>query len=264
MFCHQGVSGSSVIKHRMHLALLLSAALSIAGCPLEVLAADGTPLSKESVQTTQANNPYFLGTLRTTLAGRALEANYGYRLAGEIRLQVSINRKNEVVGCEASDKKTDPKLTALAEDICWSSLFPEVPVNYFAPDGIFKVIAPLSFPFLTDHQVKYKNPLFRRYVQGRFFRERTVLKRPPDSIGRANFRYEATPDGRVQKCVVNLEAIEVRQKDFKQDNELQDRLTRECLQMNVREMYGFQVRDGVASGHVSFEYMPWTEASNKH
>ncbi|RMQ50101.1 hypothetical protein ALQ04_02330 [Pseudomonas cichorii] len=189
-------------------------------------------------------------------------------LDGQVKLRVKINRRNEVVFCEAEPYSAaivppaplDPRLSAVASEACWNTLFPIVPSDVFDADGTAEIVAPLIFSSDEDtEELKLKRMgRVTRYAQSRFFWEQTLRNQPASSIGYADFRYVADAKGQVQGCLVNLRPSPQRPDAFKLDGDLQARLSAQCKQMNLRQLPGFTLDPhGVAEGTVRVEYMPW-------
>ncbi|AZE12076.1 hypothetical protein C4K10_3799 [Pseudomonas chlororaphis subsp. aureofaciens] len=149
---------------------------------------------------------------------------------------------------------------SLARQVCWDSLFPEMPAELFGPEGEQEIVVPMVLILMDESTPERQRRLdaVEAYAQSRFFWTQTLGKQPVDSIGKAHVRFVANAQGQVQECLVNLDPVGERRDAFKLDSDLQARLTAQCKQINLRQMPGFKVGDkGLARGNVLVEYAPW-------
>lgn len=250
------------------LFFVLIAAL-ITGCQVKP-AGSAAPVAGLSTEQLEAQRQQrFVYGMQKAFREGVIGANQ-QQLTGEVKLELVINRKNELLRCEvlgapqAADAQAASKLGALAKDVCWSLVFPEVPPEELDDEGIVEVRAPLILPPMPEDQRQYVEGRQRLYAQSRFFWDRTLANQPPDSIGVATFHYRANAQGKVQECLVSLGGKRERLNDFKFDNDLQNRLTQLCKQLDLSDMPGFVVDEkGVATGLVSFDYTPWRGGPKK-
>lgn len=249
----------SAIHFDLTKAAAMAGLLAIAGCQ--------SPTKDTSTPEQIKKFEEFSIGFRVALSSNARVAS-SELLDGNVKLRVKINRRNEVTFCEtqpysqdtSSPQPVDPRLSALVNDVCWSTLFPLVPTELFDTDGTADIMAPLVFSSDQDTEELRLKRMGRvtRYAQSRFFWEQTLRNQPASSIGYADFRYVANAQGQVQGCLVNLRASRQRPDAFKLDGDLQSRLSAQCKQMNLRQLPGFTVNpQGVAEGIVRVEYMPW-------
>ncbi|MFJ4143661.1 hypothetical protein [Pseudomonas sp. NPDC089734] len=253
----------SVIHAGLTKVAAMTALLALAGCQSQT-AVKSTP---EQIKKLEAFSIGF----RVALVSNARVIS-SELLDGNVKLRVKINRRNEVTFCETEPYvlpgspavPVDPRLSAIAKEACWNTLFPLVPTDVFDPDGTAEIVAPLIFSGESE-AVEGDEELTRRrmirvtrYAQSRFFWEQTLRSQPAASIGYADFQYVANAQGQVQGCLVNLRASQQRPEAFKLDADLQARLIAQCKQMNLKQLPGFSVDpQGVATGRVRVEYMPW-------
>ncbi len=253
-------SPSRLIAPRPTLPLILASLLSLAGCQTPKSAAPAPQAAAEA--SLQQNAQAFSDQFRALMVRNAFAAN-SQALVGTVDLVVKINRRNELSSCEIrpnAHRAPVPALESLARQVCWDSLFPEVPVEMYGPEGEMVIVAPLVFPALDESEPErqWRARTVQAYAQSRFFWTQALGKQPVDSIGKAHVRFVANAQGQVQECLVNLDPVAERRDAFKLDSDLQARLTAQCKQMNLRQMPGFKVGDkGLARGSVLVEYAPW-------
>ncbi|MCE4057280.1 hypothetical protein [Pseudomonas sp. Au-Pse12] len=161
----------------------------------------------------------------------------------------------------------NPKLGEMLKDLCWNTVFPLAPAVAFDPDGVLEVKGTLMFPPLTlePEQLKAFDFNATQYAKGHFFWTHTLARLPVDSIGVASFEVKADPQGKVQECWVNLREVRYRPESFKPDNQLRNRVTQLCEQLDLRQMPGFVGQpDGLSRGEALVEYMPWCGGPAPH
>ncbi|QLL16057.1 hypothetical protein [Pseudomonas chlororaphis] len=245
---------------RRKLPLIIAGLLALAGCQTQAVT-PAQPLAADDIQQQKMNS--FARQFSGVLVRNAFAAN-GQGLVGSVDLKVKINRQNQVLSCEIRpNAQLAPVLAleSLARQVCWDSLFPEMPAELFGSEGEQEIVAPMVFPILLDESTPERQrrlDAVEAYAQSRFFWTQTLGKQPVDSIGKAHVRFVANAQGQVQECLVNLDPVGERRDAFKLDSDLQARLTAQCKQMNLRQMPGFKVGDkGLARGNVLVEYAPW-------
>lgn len=244
-------------------SLWMAGLLALAGCQSPAQ----SPSAVSDEQQRQADMQRYSNTVQQVLHAESIRAN-AQQLSGSVDLLMTFNRQNEVVSCEAR-RSTNPamqvypyslKLGALVKGICWDSVFPMAPATAFDGDERLRVKGTMIFPPPSPNaeQRKALDLQTLDYARGRFFWERTLAGQALDSIGVASFEVKANPQGKVQECWVNLRAVQYRPESFKPDNELRNKLTGLCEQLDLRQMPGFALVDGkVPPIATSVFYSPW-------
>lgn len=249
------------------LALIVTSLMALAGCQTQEPSADKVAAADAAVE--ESKNPQFIQSFSGVLIRSALAANR-QGLTGAIDMKMTVNRQNQVIRCETRTKSqysplrtlSNPRLVTLVKEICWNAVFPEVSSKVFTSDADEQtIIAPLVFPglaMLSTEGLTYRNQLVSQYEQSMFLWERTLAKQKVEGIGVASFYYVANAQGQVQECLVNLDRHPYRPQAFKPDSALQQHLSNQCKQLDLRQMPGFAVNgQGRAEGYVSVEYTPW-------
>lgn len=245
------------------LALLCSVAL--AGCqggpaPMKSLAVAS---AKPKVQ--PSDEDVFARDLQRALIPQMLAANV-QNLSGTLDLWITLNRAYEPVACEARKSRhpsaigfAQPSaLSALAVRQCWNMIYPKAPGSWFGDDDELEIVAPLVFSMTEYSKSEQHQRRLQDAAQSQFFWDQVFAGQPLDSIGVAGFRYQAGVTGRVEGCLVSLEPSVLRADAFKFDSQLQQRLTRLCNALDLKQMPGFATDEaGVARGLVGVEYAPW-------
>ncbi|WP_207815893.1 hypothetical protein [Pseudomonas sp. 50_B] len=249
--------------------LLTGLLLALSGCQSDL---PGTPLSKDEQQR-QLETQFYANAVQQVLYRESLRAN-AEQLMGSVELVMQFDRQNQVIGCAAQSSPLpearaypyNPKLGEMLEGVCWNTVFPLAPAAAFEPDGVLEVKGTLMFPRLTLEGEQLKGFAFdtAQYAKGHFFWTHTLAQLPVDSVGVASFEVKADPQGRVQECWVNLRAVRYRPESFKPDNQLRNRVTQLCEQLDLRQMPGFAAEQGQARPiHASVFYTPWKGGPNK-
>ncbi|WP_337155047.1 hypothetical protein [Pseudomonas protegens] len=250
-------------------ALLVGALLALSACQS---GAPGTSLSQEEQQR-QIDTQVYAATVQQVLHRDGLRANAD-KLSGSVELLMKFNRQNQVVSCEAQSSPApaakaypyNPPLGEMVRQICWDTVFPMAPAVAFEPDGMLEVKATLIFPPLTlePEQLKAFDYTAVQYAKGHFFWAHTLARLPVDSVGVASFQVKADPQGRVQECWVNLREVAYRPESFKPDNQLRNRATQLCEQLDLRQMPGFALIDGkLPTVSATVLYTPWKGGPDK-
>ncbi|ROL77624.1 hypothetical protein BLX41_12540 [Pseudomonas protegens] len=243
--------------------------LALSGCQS---GSPSTSLSQEEEQQ-RTDTQRYAATMQQVLHRESLRAN-SEKLMGSVELVMKFDRQNQVISCEAQSSPApsaqaypyNPKLGEMVKAICWNAVFPLAPATAFEPDGVLQVKGTLMFPQLTLESEQLKEFDFKavQYAQSHFFWEHTLARLPLDSVGVASFQVKADPQGRVQECWVNLRPVSYRPESFKPDNQLRNRATELCEQLDVRQMPGFSVEQGkVQPIYASVFYTPWKGGPNK-
>ncbi|OLF53289.1 hypothetical protein [Pseudomonas chlororaphis] len=256
-------SPSRLIAAWPALPLILASLLSLAGCQTPKSVAPA-PAPKAEETSTQQRAQAFGRQFSAVLVRNAVAAN-SQALEGTVDLVAKIDRQNRLVACEIrpnAQASAAPALESLARQVCWDSVFPEVPAEMYGPEKVQVIVAPLVFPALDESERQSRARAVEAYERSRFFWAQGLGKERFDSIGRAHLRFVADAQGQVQECLVNLNPVEERWSAFKPDSALQARLTAQCKQINLRQMPGFALDEtGLAHGSVMVEYAPWKGGS---
>lgn len=243
--------------------------LALSGCQSGL---PGSSLSQEEQQR-RLDTQLYAASVQQVLYRESLRANAERRM-GSVELAMKFNRQNQVVSCAAQSSPVpaaraypyNPKLGEMLKDICWNTVFPLAPAVAFGPDDVLEVKGTLMFPplILEPEQLKEFDFNATQYAKGHFFWTHTLARLPVDSIGVASFEVKADPQGKVQECWVNLREVRYRPESFKPDNQLRNRVTQLCEQLDLRQMPGFAVEQGkVQPIHASVFYTPWKGGPNK-
>lgn len=250
--------------------LLAGLLLALCGCQSDLPG----PLLSEDEQQRQLETQFYANAVQQVLYRESLRAN-AEQLTGSVELVMRFNRQNQVIDCAAQSSPLPdaraypyhPKLGEMLKSICWNTVFPVAPAAAFEPDGVLEVKGTLMFPRLTleDEQLKEFEFNAGEYAKGHFFWTHTLAPLSVDSVGVASFEVKADPQGRVQECWVNLRAVRYRPESFKPDNQLRNRATQLCEQLDLRQMPGFALEQGqVPPIHASVFYTPWKGGPKPH
>ncbi|MGC5702655.1 hypothetical protein J4P02_20850 [Pseudomonas sp. NFXW11] len=252
---------SLAIPRALPLALLIPTLLSLSACQSK------TP-EQQAARALEIQKVREFSAAITEVLQRNIMAANPKGLTGEVELRVKLDRQNQVLDCQvrplANQALATPALLQLARQVCWSTIFPAAAPEAFGADERINAITDLQFPAFSSlsSQERREYPLRASlYRQSQFFWDQVVDGPGIDSVGVASFTYRADARGQVHECQVKLERSEFRLAAFKADSALQQRLTRKCQQLDLRQMPDFAVDEtGLSQGEVLVEYMPWRGA----
>ncbi|MGH8448292.1 hypothetical protein [Pseudomonas sp.] len=217
-------------------------------------------LTTEEIRQMEARR--YVRVLRRGLADNAARENRE-GLQGSVRLRMKLDRQGDVLLCEAvpPDERARSDVAKLIVNACWSSVWEPVPEALQHPiDGGLEVIAPF---IVTGDTSPKSGALLRMHESSearRFFWDNVVAKYPVNTFGKASFSFTANAQGQVLQCDVTLQKHYQRPERFQADPALQKALEQQCLQLDLRQMPGFQSRlgeDGIIHWGVSVDYLPW-------
>jgi hypothetical protein len=212
----------------------------------------------------------FTHDMQQALINSVATANTGKQV-GVVKLRVTLNRHSAPIACKAfrappsqdqllptdvprSDFKA---LARLVEAQCWVTIYPIVPDNLYDENNTVEIVAPLFVNLPAAAQA----PGSARGVanaQREYFWQQLLRDEPVTSVGNAAVYYQANARGKVEGCLVQLYQHPLRPDDFRLDGDLQARLNKRCMALDLSRMPGFSPdMHGVAKGSSKMEYAPW-------
>lgn len=224
------------------------------------------PASEVETQTRQT----FISDMQQALKLSIATADTGKHV-GVVMLDVTLDQSSAPVSCKASKAplryetqmpveliRSDFKsLASVVEAQCWKTIYPVVPKPLREENGTAEIRAPL-FVMLPAATQALDTARRRGNAQREFFWQHLFGDQPVDSIGRASVYYEASAQGKVQGCLVQIYPHPLRPDAFRLDGELQAQLNNRCMTLDLISLPGFKPDiDGLAKGYSELEYAPW-------
>lgn len=206
---------------------------------------------------------------------RDMLANTGGEMNGAINLNITLDRQGRTLACSTQRAKQSTALMLPADTLptdrnvlaqtvqaqCWKSIFPLPPEALYEGDTV-EVVAPLVLmkpPYVSENEQARRQAVARQA----FFWTNLVRDEPVASVGLAEIRFQTTPAGKVNGCLVTLNPHPLRMDAFRLDGDLQARLTQRCNGLDLAKMPGFTASapDGL-EGYSRVEYAPWKVGRN--
>ena len=248
------------------LAPLLLASLMLAGCQST---SHEPTLTAQQKQDRKKARSLFEARLSYALKQAADPANT-QGLSGGFNLLLTVNDKNEVIGCDTQPTKWvapqhfpyNPRLAKQLMPICWTTVLPEIPGFFFDKNNpTQQVVAPvLVHPLfgMTAQNTALRAAKLEVQAQNDFMFKHLLANQPVDSIGIATLLLMTDSTGRVQECAANLSPHPWRPEAFKQNAPWLGDLIKQCKQLNLNAMPGFSANpQGLTSVVKQVEYTPW-------
>jgi hypothetical protein len=224
-----------------------------------------TYMTSEEIKAMEARR--YIAVLRSTLAESVFLAN-GESMQGSVKLRMKLSQQGDVLFCEAqpTDPGAPPDFANLVTDVCWSSIWTEIPEGLQSPvDGSLEIIAPLIAKGDTSSISDYDLTHQKAGLESRFFWDNVLARHSITAFGSAHFDFTANAKGQITRCDVTLEKSNFRPASFHPDPALQKALAAQCLQLDLQQMPGFQVGEsGVINRSVFVKYFPWKNHVGKH
>ncbi|MBA1192416.1 hypothetical protein G7007_06010 [Pseudomonas entomophila] len=197
-------------------------------------------------------------------------------LSGVLRLKIRLAADNSTTGCDllsvdrvrdaplllaANRRGKSPSSTALKRlviDQCWKSVYPKAPASLRDADGTVEIIAPLVMQSVVWTEAD-KAQARTRGALHTFMRQQVLVGERVDSIGQASLLYRTDAHGTVEACIVNLTPLAARPEAFRPDADLQTRLARRCMGLDLSQVPALaRGDDGRIAGTVQLDYAPWS------
>ena len=249
-----------------YLAPLMLASLMLMGCQSTAHAPSLTAQQKQDRKKARA---LFEARFSYALKQAADLANT-QGLSGGFNLVLTVNDKNEVVGCDTQPNKWvvpqhfpyNPRLAKQLTPICWTTVLPPMPAFFFDENSTTQqIVAPvLVYPLfgMTAENTALRAAKLQAHAQNDFMFKHLLATLPIDSIGIATLVLMTDNTGHVQECAANLSPHPLRPAAFKQDAPWLGALIRQCKQLNLNAMPGFSANpQSLTSVVKQIEYTPW-------
>ena len=245
-------------------------ALLLAGCQSATIDPDSPPKLTAAQEKEEAlQRDVFEKLISRVLAREGDLANTQGR-DGSFNLMLTLDDKNRIIGCGTRpNKKVDARVypynRKLAEDlrsICWTAVFPELPLSLIDPETkTARVAAPvLVYPLVAlspDTRARREAALHDK-AQNDFLFQQLLAPLPIDSIGVATLLMMTDSTGHVRECAASLDPHSLRASEFRQDDALLAGLVQRCKQLDMSTMPGFVPNTrGMTSAFHRVEYTPW-------
>jgi hypothetical protein len=239
--------------------LLATTLICLAGCKTH----SAPPVDEQALKT-------FTHDMQQALYRSIVLANTGEQV-GAVMLKVTLDRNSAPIGCESrraplsyeqqlpagvmrSDRQA---LNSLVEAQCWKTIYPVVPKDQLDKKGEVEVRAPMVLVLPAAVQAPGSDR-YRVTAQQQYFWQHLLRDQPVSSIGRASVTYQASAQGQVEGCLVQLYPHPLRPDAFRLDGTLQAQLNSRCMALDLSKMPGFASNEpGPVNGYSVVDYAPW-------
>lgn len=272
------IKSSTFYISSRNMAVILIASLSVfAGChrltPEQQMTAftesgyKNIPTFMTSEEIKQMENRRYMRIVRNTLSRAIFRANHN-NMQDSVKLRMKLDRRGDVLLCEAKPPhaKQSSSFANLVQDTCWSLIWSPVPEGLQSPaDGSLDLVIPI-FSEETQHSPSdYEANRQRKAAEESFLWSNLLAKHSINAFGRAQFLLTGNERGEVVRCDVELVKHSYRPDEFRPDPALQQQLTEQCSQLDLRQMPHFKVGpNGTGTRVVWVNYMPWRRHVGKY